>query len=295
MVNERDYESIEELLPAYALGALDPEDFVRVEAYLAAHPEARHEVEELRETLGVLALSAPPLAPPPGAKAALLARVEQLAAPEQHAGPRPLSFVPPIAPTTAPPEGVVRPFRGPTEGPNRRDRGWRAALAAVAAAVILGLTGWNVALQRQVSTVHNDVTALEGQISAQADSVALGRLVSDRQFARPLTSSAAEGPYASSGGPAGYLYADPAGGVALMNCYWMPKLAENQVYQVWLLRADGTRDSGGTFTVDERGNASVVIKAPSTFSAYTSVGVTAEPAGGSTGPTTPRVVWAELN
>lgn len=291
-MNERDYETIEELLPAYALGALDPEDYVRVEAYLSAHPEARREVEELQETLGALALAAPPLAPPPGAKAALLARVEQLAAPAPAAAPRPLIVVP----TAAPADDVVRPFRGPTAGPNRRDRGRWTALAAVAAAVILGLTGWNVALQRQVGTVQQNVTTLEAQITAQADSVTLGRLVSDHRFARPLSSSAAaDGPYSSSGGPAGYLYSDPANKVGLMNCYWMPVLNKDQVYQVWLVRADGTRDSGGTFTVDARGNASVVINAPATFNTYTSVGVTTEPSGGSPGPTSPRVVWADLN
>jgi anti-sigma-K factor RskA len=290
-VNERDYSTIEELLPAYALGALDPEDYVRVEGYLAAHPEARREVEELRETLGTLALTAPPLTPPPGAKAALLARVEQLAAPAPGVGPRPLAVVPP----EARPDGVVRPFRGPSEGAHRRDRGWRAALAAVAAAVILGLTGWNVALQRQVGSVQDDLSALEAQLGAQEEPVALGRLVGDQRFARPLSASAADGPYAASGGPAGYLYTDPGGSLGLMNCYWMPTLAEGQVYQVWLVRADGTRDSGGTFAVDARGNASVIIRAPAAFSNYASVGVTTEPQGGSPGPTSPRVVWTELN
>jgi anti-sigma-K factor RskA len=291
-VNERDYETIEDLLPAYALGALDPEDYVRVEGYLAAHPEARQQVEELRETLSVLALSAPPLAPPPGAKLALLARVEQLAAPAHAAGPRPLAVVPP----TSHPEGAVRPFRGPTAGQNRRDRGWRTALAAVAAAIILGLIGWNVALQRQVGSVQHEVTDLHGQIVAQADSVALGHLVGDEAFARPLSSSAAsDGPYSSSGGPSGYLYSDPAGKVGLLNCYWMPIIDKDHVYQIWLVRADGTRDNGGTFTVDARGNASVVIKSMSDFNTYTSVGVTTEPKGGSSGPTSPRVVWTNLD
>jgi anti-sigma-K factor RskA len=294
-VNDRDYDTIEELLPAYALGALDPEDIGRVERYLAAHPEAQREVEDLREAFGVLALAAPPLTPPPGAKAALLDRVERLAAPATAARPSPLAAVPPPWPPAPQAEGNVRPFRTPSAGSSWRDRGWRAALATVAAAIILGLTGWNVALQRQVDTVQQEVTARDAQLSAQAESVAIGNLVSDRRFARPLVSTSSDGPYASSGGPAGYLYADPAGGVGLMNCYWMPKLEANQVYQVWLVKADDTRDNGGTFTVDERGNASVVIRAPADFSTYKAVGVTAEPTGGSPAPTTPRVVWANLD
>jgi anti-sigma-K factor RskA len=290
-VNERDNDPIEELLPAFALGALDPADVARVERYLAAHPEAQREFEDLQEAFGLLALAAPPLAPPPGAKAALLDRVERLAAPAPETRTRPLSAVPPTPQT----ERDVRSFRAASAGSSWRDRGWRAALAAVAAAFILGLTGWNVALQRQIGTVQNEVTMLDAQLSAQAETVALGTLVSDRRFARPLTSTSGEGPYSSSGGPAGYLYADPAGGIGLMNCYWMPALVADQVYQVWLVKADGTRDNGGTFTVDERGNASVIIRAPANFSAYKSVGVTAEPTGGSTGPTTPRVVWTNLD
>lgn len=293
-MNNRDYdtiEQVEELLPAYALGALDPDDLLRVEDYLAAHPEAWREVEELQETFGMLALAAPPLAAPPGAKAALLDRVERLAAPAPEAPPRPLAAVP-TAPVAA---GNVRPFRAPSAGWSWGDRGGRAALAAVAAAIILGLIGWNIALQRQIGTVRQELTALDSQLSAQAETVALGTLVSDRRFARPLISSAGDDPYGSSDGPAGYLYADPAGSVGLMNCYWMPTLVANQVYQVWLVKADGTRDNGGTFTVDSRGNASVVIRAPANFSTYTSVGVTTEPAPGSTGPTTPRVVWTGLD
>jgi hypothetical protein len=167
------------------------------------------------------------------------------------------------------------------------------AFVAVAAALILALVGWNAALQRQIGAVQREVTSLNTQIGAQTDTVALGRLVNERRFARPLTSSA-DSAYGSSG-PAGYLYADPGGALGLMNCYWMPTLAANQTYQVWLVRADGVRESGGTFAVDDRGNASVVIRAPANFNSYTSVGVTAEPAPGSPGPTTPRVVWADLN
>jgi len=281
-VNDRSHETIVELLPAYVLGALDPDELGFVEAYLAAHPEAHGEVEELRETLGLLAFAAPRLAPPPGAKAALLERVERLAA------PMPVRREPtPLRPPLAEPARFAR-------------RGW-LAFAAVAAAVVFALVGWNAALQRQIGAAQGQATTLDAQVntlnsqlSAQADAAALGRLVGDQRFARPL-SSAADGAYASSGGPAGYTYLDLQGNVGLLNCYWMPTLAPNQVYQIWLLRADGRRDNGGTFTVDPRGNASVVVRAPATFGTYTSIGVTAEPAPGSTGPTTPRVVWADLN
>lgn len=306
MANDRHDETVEGLLPAYALGALDLDDQRRVEAHLDAHPEARDELEALRETLGLLALAAPPLAPPPGAKAALLARVGALAGPGGSSGTpggeadgrAPIPFRPPSGRAPAGSAAAPQPAPRPATGPVRFDRRWRAALAAVAAAVVLALTGWNVALQRQIGATQGDLDTLRGQIGAQADAAALGRLVGDQRFARPLRASAAgDGTYSASGGPAGYAYLDPQGNLGLLNCYWMPVLAPNQVYQVWLVRKDGGRDNGGTFTVDARGNASVVVHAPAPFGSYASIGVTAEPGpnGSPTAPTTPRVVWADLN
>lgn len=59
-----DLRGIEELLPWYAAGTLDPEQAAQVEAALAAHPELRRSLalaeEELRETVGLNeALGAP--------------------------------------------------------------------------------------------------------------------------------------------------------------------------------------------------------------------------------------------
>ena len=286
-MNERDHGPVVELLPGYVLGALDPDEARLVEAYLAAHPEAQREVEELQETLGLLAFAAPPLAPPPSAKAALLDRIERMTPPPAGGASSPPTGNP-LTPALPEPLSLRRQQAGPVPLARR----WRVAFAAVAAALIVALVGWNVNLQRQIGMVEREVTSLNTQISAQSETVALGRLVSERQFAHPLTSSTVSS-YGSSG-PAGYLYADPGGAVGLMNCYWMPTLADDRLYQVWLVRADGERESGGTFTVDDRGNASVVIRASASFNTYTSVGVTTEPLPGSSGPTTPRVVWADL-
>jgi anti-sigma-K factor RskA len=48
---------LDSLLGAYALDALDPAERDRVEQYLAAHPTARDEVDELRESAASLALA----------------------------------------------------------------------------------------------------------------------------------------------------------------------------------------------------------------------------------------------
>lgn len=56
MMPERDSE-LDALLGAYALDALGPDERARVERYVAAHPDARAEVDGLRETAAVLALA----------------------------------------------------------------------------------------------------------------------------------------------------------------------------------------------------------------------------------------------
>jgi anti-sigma-K factor RskA len=51
-----DNPELDALLGAYALDALDDDERARVEAYLSENPQARHEVDELRESAASLAL-----------------------------------------------------------------------------------------------------------------------------------------------------------------------------------------------------------------------------------------------
>ena len=60
-------------------------------------------------------------------------------------------------------------------------------------------------------------------------------------------------------------------------------------YQVWLNR-DGQRTSGGVFSVNPEGYASLEIAVPQPLSAYQAIGITIEPAGGSPGPTGAKVL-----
>ena len=66
-------------------------------------------------------------------------------------------------------------------------------------------------------------------------------------------------------------------------------LDPSEQYQLWLIK-DGKRTSGGVFSVDEKGYAAVVIDAPLPLVEYSSFGITIEPAGGSPGPTGPKVM-----
>ncbi len=54
---------IEDLLPFYALDALTEEEREQVEAYLATHPEARAQLEEMSQAVSVLPQGIPPVEP----------------------------------------------------------------------------------------------------------------------------------------------------------------------------------------------------------------------------------------
>ncbi|HXT38311.1 MAG TPA: anti-sigma factor [Chloroflexota bacterium] len=71
---------IEEMLGAYALDALTPEERALVDAYLPSSPASQEEVSQLSEVAGRLATSAIPRDPPPALRARLLDIVEREAA-----------------------------------------------------------------------------------------------------------------------------------------------------------------------------------------------------------------------
>ena len=272
--NTQVHTTVTELLPEYALGTLAAPDEHVVSAHLANCPACQRELEELREAASFLAFTAPPATPSPAVKSALLARVEHLAA-------APAGDIPALA-------AVPRSSAGTPARP-RRWRAVRYTLAAVAAVALLALGGWNIALQRQL---HDQQQQAQAQATQAADQATIARLV-----ANPAAAHTVFGPVTGQYGslpPAGYVYIDPNSTTAVMLTYWLPHLAPNTRYQLWLITSGGERDSGGLFTVDGRGNASVVIHAPAPFSKYNAIGVTAEPYDGSPQPTTPRVLGGTI-
>jgi anti-sigma-K factor RskA len=78
--------------------------------------------------------------------------------------------------------------------------------------------------------------------------------------------------------------------VAVLWAEDLPPLPASQSYQLWLIYADGTRDSGAVFSVPADGSATVVVVAPKPFSAYARFGISVEPAGGSPAPTGPAAL-----
>lgn len=91
----------------------------------------------------------------------------------------------------------------------------------------------------------------------------------------------------------GVVYMQPASNVALLCVYALPRLGPGKTYQAWLVR-DEQRLSAGTFDVNQDGYGVLIIEAGEPIGAFQQLGITVEPEGGSSQPTTPRVMGGKL-
>ncbi len=93
----------------------------------------------------------------------------------------------------------------------------------------------------------------------------------------------------------GTMVFDPERSVAAVYTWGLAPLPADQTYQIWLRTAEGERTGGGTFQSGaEKSFTLVVIRAPQTMQAYSGVGVTIEPAGGSRAPTGASVLGGDF-
>jgi anti-sigma-K factor RskA len=74
----------------------------------------------------------------------------------------------------------------------------------------------------------------------------------------------------------------------------LPPLAENQQYQLWLLR-DGEKISGAVFSTDEHSYGGTRVRAPLSLLEYSAAEITIEPEGGSPQPTGLQVLDGSLH
>jgi anti-sigma-K factor RskA len=239
-------------LAAHALGEAD--DDVAARQHLAACARCLADLREYRGVAGLLPYSAAEAALAPDLRRRLVAAVEREA---RAAEPAPL-------PTR---QELARP------APRRTlfsRSGWAAfAFAALAVAML----AWNLSLR--------------SQISAQGEEIAFHR--QSWQETIGLLNDSSVKWYAVGGGPAnGHLWATPNSQDACLVAQGLPPLADDQVLQVWVVRA-GQQASAGTFDAHD-GAGWALLKADDPVASYDSIFVTVEPRGGSAAPSGPPVM-----
>ncbi len=99
---DRHDEHVDDLIDAYALGALEPDEVALVERHLPTCDACRALLEQARAVSDGLLLAAPVATPPATLRARILSRIHEEATGQQSATQQSA----PVAPTTTPPDGA---------------------------------------------------------------------------------------------------------------------------------------------------------------------------------------------
>lgn len=212
-----------DLAGSFVLDALEPDDMAAVREHLTTCAESHAEFAELAGVLPALVGSVPLVEPPASLKARVMAAAAaDLAArgtaTATTAGQAPVAEAAAIeAPARpAPITDVIRPIQ-------RRPaslRAWALGIAAVLAIVALG--GWNLSLQRQL----DDARAYDQQVATVLDAA-------QRPGSLTAVMRSPEGQ-----GPNG-LAAVTSDGVALLAIRDLAPTSGDEVYEAWVIPADG--------------------------------------------------------
>ncbi|GGI44730.1 anti-sigma-K factor RskA [Agromyces flavus] len=253
-------EELRALAPAYALGALDEADRVRFEEALAVSPELQRDVEAFRVTASTLGDSLPPVAPPPNLKGELFARLDTV---EQERGRDGAASAPGTSGAPAP-EPTSRSERDshPIADLDARRRRRRlvtvlsaaAALVLLAVGVVVGVNwqgpnGWGA--QRELAALTEAPDAERATVRATGG----GEVTLIWSVEQERSALVAEG---------------------------LPDVGAESSYQLWYIDESGAASAG---TFDMRGDESWRLL-EGELPPGAAVGITVEPAGGSTQPTT---------
>ena len=276
-------EEVQELVPAYVLGALEEHERALVEAHLADCPQCATELRERADTMARLAELLPQEAPSPGLRVRLLRS---------------------LPPQETPAEVALR-------APLRPPRRWwfPAAAAAVVLVAAAGLLAANLTLHSRVADVETKTQRLAViETRLEEESQMLGSLNEQQKdlvamlqqqrslmywLAIPGTRVAVVEPMPNLSRGYGLLLMPPDSSVAMLVVAGLSELPEGQSYHVWLLR--GTeRTSAGRFWPDPTGWAQAVIRATTPVLEFDRLRVTVEATPGSAAPSTPAIMQASL-
>lgn len=276
---------IEELLGAYALDAVEPEEARLVEEHLATCPRCRAEVATHRQVASLLGDSGG--AAPETLWARIAGEIDAESAgpggPVDGSGPKALASIVALGEVVASREGGPRDERrgGPTEPAastpalrRRRPAGRRFALAglgavAAALALVVGL------LASQVGSLNDRVAVVQSALSSGS--------LAEQALAASLDPRSERVDLASPGAgraPTASLVLDRASGTAFWIGTKLPALARDRTYQLWSL-VGGKPVSVGVLGALPHYAELRVEPDMSTFM------VSNEPEGGSQAPTTP--------
>ena len=265
------HDRYDELVAAYALGAIDPAERTAFEVHLASCERCQRELAELSRVTAGLGLAVEPVNPPDALKAKTIARAT--------------AQTRSVRTTVAP--GTTRHDKRPLVS-------WRFALAAsVLIAVAAGIYAWS--LRQQVADLRTtlaDASQRERDLraslaAARSDSARLLHTLSIVNAPDALRVSL-EGTTAAPAAK-GHAYWSRTRGL-VVSTEQLPALQPGRIYQLWMVM-NGQPVGAGVFTPATTGITTIEGTLPAGFTVPSgtqiTVAVTNEPGNGSASPTMP--------
>jgi hypothetical protein len=267
------HDDLRAALPDYVLGTLTGPETATLQAHVVDCAACQTELEELRAVIAGIG-TATPETPPPGLRSRVLQAATMPARAESRVNT-------PQAPATAVPRRQWMPF---------------ALAASLLFAVVAGGYAWS--LRGQLATARQQVDDAAGYVArlrqelleTRRDSAELVRVMQILN-APNLVRVDLKGQTAGSDAVGRAFWSATTG--VFFTARGMPPVDAGRVYQLWTIRGT-TATSAGTMTPDASGT---IVHAAEAAGAEPpdAMGVTIEPAGGSTSPTLPVVMLGRPN
>lgn len=262
-------DELRDLVPAYSIGATDPQETAFFEAYLEDCPEVAVELAEYADLVDRMHHALPAQEKVSNASAEKIFKGIDLSEPQPNGGrARIIQYV-----------------------PQQRDgwsQGW-VALAAVCAIVILTATNifWAMQSQQTQQFQQQLVQVLanqESQPPPQIDQAV--SLQTGQTFYRQLTPTV-DG---HEGTHAALVWNRDVGS---MYAFGFPQPPDGMAYQLWLVTGD-QEISMGSFIPDANGVGTLFFEMDGTITDFEAAGISLEPIEGSNRPTTPHLVIGKI-
>ena len=254
---------VQELLAPYTLGALLDAERAEVESHLAGCSVCQGVLQEHQQVVDQFPYGVSLVDPPVGLRERILDRITES---EQ---------------AVAPGKGWARRGHDWWSAFLRAARRPRPSVAFLALLVALATGGWAISLQLEMNRMEEDNGQLQEAVQEQR--TALYWAVSPSTIVWEL-----EGTEAAPDAW-GTLLMKTGTDEAFLVVLGLDPSTPGWVYQAWLTQ-DGQSISAGTFFVNSRGQGIHTIHAPQPVPSYQVVGITNEPAGGSSAPSSTPVL-----
>jgi anti-sigma-K factor RskA len=258
-MNAYSHDQLLEMATGYALGALSAEETSAFEAALPGNPTLQSEVQSIRETMGTMLRSEPPMAPRASLKVEWLQRVK----------------------TGGTAANARKEVRSITARRSARRTAW--GLAAAMAASFVGAVVLGAKLERTREQL-SATTALMEKRERQLNTV----LEADAELQLAMLDGEDEH------GAGAQFFWNARQQRGMVHAFHLPPAPAGRVYQVWVHRGN-TPISVRVFDSGADGHALVEhLALPRSLDGITSVAITVEPIGGSLRPTTAPILSGEI-